>query len=58
MKQYIDKNEVLKEIENLRSSLFPDFYEYNNDAANVELLDNIKRFIESLEVKEINGSNR
>ncbi len=48
----IDKNKVIKKIEELESSLFPDFYEYNYDASNVELLEIIKNFIDTLKAKE------
>jgi hypothetical protein len=44
----IDKNKVIKKI----SSLFPDFYENNYDVSNVELLEIIKNFIDTLKAKE------
>ena len=53
MKQYIDKDDLLKEIEKLKCNLCPDFYEYNYDAAKVELLEKIENFIGTLEVKEV-----
>ena len=52
MTQYIDKDDLLKEIEKLKCNLCPDFYEYNYDAAKVELLEKIKNYIDTLEVKE------
>ena len=52
MKQYIDKDDLLKEINILKFNLCPDFYEYNYDAAKVELLEKIENFIDALEVKE------
>ena len=52
MTQYIDKDDLLKEIDTLKFNLCPDFYEYNYDAAKVELLEKIKNYIDTLEVKE------
>ena len=49
----IDKDALLAEIERLMCSLFPNFYEYDYDAAKVELLEKIEEFIDTLEVKEM-----
>jgi hypothetical protein len=53
MAQYIDKSTLLKEIEKLKCNLCPDFYEYNYDAAKVELLEKIENFINTLKVKDV-----
>ena len=53
MKHLIDKDAVVAEIEKLKFNLCPDFYEYNYDAAKVELLEKIENFINTLEVKEV-----
>jgi hypothetical protein len=53
MIHYIDKDTLLKEIEKLKCNLCPDFYEYNYDAAKVELLEKIENFINTLKVKEV-----
>jgi hypothetical protein len=53
MKRYIDKDDLLKEIEKLKCNLCPDFYEYNYEAVEAELLEKIEILIDSLEVKEI-----
>ena len=51
--ELIDKAAVAIEIEKLKYNLCPDFYEYNYDAAKVELLEKIENFINTLEVKEV-----
>ena len=53
MAQYIDKAAVVAEIGRLMCSLSPNFYEYDYDAAKVELLEKIEEFIDTLEVKEV-----
>jgi hypothetical protein len=53
MEQYIDKSALVAEIEKLKCNLCPDFYEYNYDAAKVELLEKIEILINNLEVKEV-----
>jgi hypothetical protein len=53
MIHYIDKDTLLKEIEKLKCNLCPDFYEYNYEAVEAELLEKIEILIDSLEVKEI-----
>ena len=49
----IDKGALVAEIEKLERDLYPNFYEYNYDAAKVELLEKIENFINTLEVKEV-----
>jgi hypothetical protein len=49
----IDKAALVAEIEKLKYNLCPDFYEYNYDAAKVELLEKIENFIDTLETKEV-----
>ena len=49
----IDKDALVAEIEKLERDLYPNFYEYNYDAAKVELLEKIKNFINTFEVKEV-----
>lgn len=53
MIHYIDKDTLLKEIEKLKCNLCPDFYEYNYDAAKVELLEKIENFINTIKVKDV-----
>ena len=53
MTQYINKGALVAEIERLKCNLCPDFYQYNYDAAKVELLEKIENFIDTLEVKEV-----
>ena len=53
MKELIDKDKVVAEIEKLKAELHPDFYEYNYDAAKAELLEKIEAIINTLEVKEV-----
>ena len=49
----IDKAALVAEIEKLKYNLCPDFYEYNYDAAKVELLEKIENFIDTLEAKVV-----
>jgi hypothetical protein len=53
MIHYIDKDTLLKEIEKLKCNLCPDFYQYNYDAAKVELLEKIEILINNLEGKNV-----
>jgi hypothetical protein len=53
MEQYISKSALVAGIEKLKCNLCPDFYEYNYDAAKVELLEKIENFINTLKVKEV-----
>lgn len=49
----IDKDALVAEIERLKGSLSPNFYEYDYDAAEVVLLEKIEKFLNTLEVKEV-----
>lgn len=53
MIQYIPKDALLAEIERLKGSLSPNFYEYDYDAAKVELLEKIEKFLNTFKVKEV-----
>jgi hypothetical protein len=53
MIHYIDKDTLLKEIEKLKCNLCPDFYQYNYDAAKVELLEKIEILINNLKGKNV-----
>jgi hypothetical protein len=53
MAKYIPLDALVAEIENLKCNLCPDFYEYNYDAAKVELLEKIEILINNLKVKEV-----
>lgn len=49
----IELDALVAEIERLEGSLSPNFYEYDYDAAKVELLEKIEKFLDTLEVKEV-----
>jgi hypothetical protein len=53
MEEYISKDDLLKEIEKLKCNLCPDFYQYNYDAAKVELLEKIEILINNLKGKNV-----
>ena len=53
MEKYISKSAIMTEIEKIKNGLSPNFYEYDYDAAKVELLEKIEKFLATLEVKEI-----
>jgi hypothetical protein len=53
MAHLIDKDALVAEIEKIMYDLSPNFYEYDYDAAKVELLEKLLTFINTLEVKEV-----
>ena len=53
MAKLIDKDALVAEIGKLKSKLYPNFYEYDYDAAKVELLEKLENFLDTLDVKEV-----